>query len=150
MGWCAQRTFSAFFSAPDFRAVFQDLALDIGVCMRPEVLKHKLAARSEPNSEQAWNLSRWPSVLSQPGPHRLFVASRGAWRGYFVLRPDALFTPNECWTPFTLLFDAHSWTELPPTPVKQFRGFTYKVPTTPAADQPDTSSPHIFRPVTVV
>ena len=139
-----------FFGAQLFRAVFEDLPLDIGVCMRPEVLKHKLAARSEPNSEQAWNLSRWPSVLSQPGPHRLFVASRGAWRGYFVLRPDALFTPNECWTPFTLLFDAHSWTELPPTPVKQFRGFTYKVPTTPAADQPDTSSPHIFRPVTVV
>jgi len=140
MGWCAQRTFSTFFWPPFF-SCFEDLSLDIGVCMRPEVLKHKLAARSEPNSEQAWNLSRWPTALSQPGPHRLFVASRGTWRGYFVLSPEALFTPNECWTPFTLLFDARSWTELPPTPVKQFRGFTYKVPTAPVADHSDNPAP---------
>jgi len=132
---CAQRDFSSSCALGLFRSLLQEPPVDIGVCMRPEVLKHKLAARSEPNPEQAWNLSRWPSALSQPGPHRLFVASRGAWRGYFVLGPDSLFTPNDCRTPFALLFDARSWTEIPSSPVKQFRGFTYKVPTTTAAEQ---------------
>ena len=114
--------------------------MDIGVCMRLGILKHKLAVRSDPNPEQAWNLARWPNALSKPGPHRLFVATRGVWRGYFILAADALFTPNECWTPFTLLFDSRSWTEIQPVPVKQFRGFTYNVPAVPVAAQSNVPS----------
>jgi hypothetical protein len=77
----------------------------------------------------------------QARPHRLCVATRGAWRGYFILAPDALFTPNDCWTPFTLLFDSRSWTEIHPVPVKQFRGFTYNVPAVPVAAQSNLPAP---------
>lgn len=96
--------------------------------MRAEVLAHKLEARAEANPEQAWNLARWPSRLSEPGPHRLFVASRGIWQGYFRLSSEALYCPDDPRTPFTLLFDTRSWTRIPPVPVKRFRGFTYQVP----------------------
>ena len=64
--------------------------MDIGVWMRAEVLAHKLEARRRNNPEEAWNMGRWPTRLSQPGDHRLFVANDGAWRGYFHLAPDAL------------------------------------------------------------
>ena len=48
--------------------------MDIGVYMRPDVLAHKLEAQDEKNPEEAWNLGRWPKVLSEKGEHRLFVA----------------------------------------------------------------------------
>ena len=47
--------------------------MDIGVWMSAEVLEHKLHARQEHNTEQAWNLSRWPTGFTQEGEHRLFV-----------------------------------------------------------------------------
>lgn len=113
--------------------------MDVGVWMSPAVLAHKLHARREPNPEQAWNLVRWPSRLSGSGHNRLFVASSGVWRGYFVLAPDALFNPRDPRAPYTLLFDSRTWTPIPPVPVKPFRGFTYSVPvptTTPSSDVP--------------
>ena len=79
--------------------------MNLGVWMSKAVLSHKLEARNERNPEQAWNLSKWPSCLSAPGEHRLFVASSGAWRGYFILSKDALLNPDDSTTPFTLLFD---------------------------------------------
>ena len=106
--------------------------MDIGICMAANVLSHKLLGRNDLNPEQSWNLTRWPSGLSEPGPHRLFVASAGAWRGYFVLAPDALFNPDDPAAPFTLLFDALSWHPFKPVPVRSFRGFTYAVPVLPA------------------
>jgi hypothetical protein len=105
--------------------------MDIGVWMPAEVLEHKLQAAQEVNSEQAWNLSRWPTGFSQEGEHRLFVAVNGAWRGYFTLSREALFSPNDPSVPFTLLFDTRSWTPIHPVPVSRFRGFTYKVPPYP-------------------
>lgn len=102
--------------------------MDIGVCMSAEVLADKLQARQEDNTEQAWNLSRWPKGFTQDGEHRLFVASKGTWRGYFTLSRQALFSPNDLSTPFTLLFDTRSWTPILAVPAKRFRGFTYKVP----------------------
>jgi len=102
--------------------------MNIGVCMLTEVLADKLQARQEDNTEQAWNLSRWPKGFTQDGEHRLFVASKGAWRGYFTLRGEALFNPNDRSVPFTLLFDTRTWTSIRPVPAKRFRGFTYKVP----------------------
>ena len=104
--------------------------MDIGVWMRAEVLEDKLQARTEANTEQAWNLTRWPSGLTEQGEHRLFVAAKGFWRGYFKLSRDALYHPDDQRTPFSLLFDTRTWTPIPPVPVKHFRGFTYKVPPT--------------------
>ena len=101
---------------------------DIGVWMRPEVLAHKLAARHGPRPIEAWNMGRWPTRLSQAGQHHLFVASNGAWRGYFTLCDDALYTAEDPRAPFTLLFDARTWTPIDPLPVEHFRGFTYRVP----------------------
>jgi hypothetical protein len=112
--------------------------MDVGICMRPDVLEHKLEARHEQNPEEAWNLARWPNRLSEPGDHRLFVAAGGAWRGYFTLSPDALYNPDDPRAPFTLLFDTRTWTPIPSVPVKQFRGFTYKVP--PLANETGTTT----------
>lgn len=102
--------------------------MDIGVCMSKAVLAHKLAARHEPNPEQAWNLAHWPSVLSAPGQHRLFVACERLWRGYFILAADALFNPRDSRVPYAILFDTRSWTKIEPQPANRFRGFTYDVP----------------------
>jgi len=94
--------------------------------MRPEVLAHKLDARRERNPEQAWNLTRWPRGYSARSSNRLFVATTGFWRGYFILAKDALCTKDL--GAFTLLFDARTWTPISPTPCPRFRGFTYNVP----------------------
>jgi hypothetical protein len=107
------------------------LCLDIGVWMSPAVLEHKLEAQDEPNPEQAWNLSRWPKDGFPAGQkHRLFVASAGVWCGYFILAGEALYNLEDPNTPYTLIFDTRTWTEIPPVPVRRFRGFTYNVPTT--------------------
>ena len=102
--------------------------MDIGVWISAAVLDHKLHAQLEDNTEQAWNLSRWPTRFTEEGEHHLFVASEGAWRGHFTLSPEALFNPNDPSAPFTLLFDTCSWTPIHPVPAKRFRGFTYNVP----------------------
>jgi len=112
----------------DFFVFFHGEPMDIGVCMSAEVLADKLQARQEDNTEQAWNLSRWPKRFTQDGEHRLFVASKGAWRGYFTLSGEALFSPNDLSTPYTLLFDTRTWTPILAVSAKRFRSFTYKVP----------------------
>lgn len=124
--------------------------MDIGVWMSAKTLADKLEARYEPNTEQAWNLSRWPRRFSEEGEHRLFVAVNGAWRGYFTLSDEALYSPNDASVPFTLLFDTCSWTPIEPVAVKRFRGFTYKVPhpTLPVAESvnrihPETGPPTV-------
>jgi hypothetical protein len=103
--------------------------VDIGVWMSRQTLAHKLEAQNERNTEQAWELTRWPKGWVQGSTDRLFVASGpGVWRGYFRLAPDAL--TDKTFTVYTLLFDTRTWTEIPPTvAVKHFRGFTYRVPT---------------------
>ena len=107
---------------------FSEEPMDVGVWMRAEILADKLRARYEANSEQAWNLSRWPSGFSEEGENRLFVAVKGAWQGYFRLSREALYNPEDSSVPYTLLFDTRTWTPIPPVPVKCFRGFTYDVP----------------------
>jgi len=112
--------------------------MDIGVWMSPATLEHKLEAQEDPNPEQIWNLSRWPTRISEEGHHRLFVAVRGHWRGYFKLENEVLFNPLDT-VPYSLIFDTRTWTAIPPTPVRRFRGFTYKTPPTPSVS--DNSSP---------
>lgn len=118
--------------------------VDIGVYTRPEVLAHKLEARHERNTEQAWNLSRLPLRISTDGRHRLFVATEGFWRGYFVLAKDILLTPDmrAC----TLLFDTRTWRRIPPIPRPHFRGFTYGVPQLDATGAVLSSIPPATRP----
>ncbi len=116
-----------------FLVFFHGEPMNIGVCMSTEILADKLQARQEDNTEQAWNLSRWPTGLTQDGEHRLFVASKGAWRGCFTLSREALFNPNDRSVPFTLLFDTRTWTPIRSVPAKRFRGFTYKVPSVNSA-----------------
>ena len=70
--------------------------MDIGVWMSPGVLAHKLEARAERNTLANWNTKSVPSGLGQSCEgDRLFVATRGAWRGYFVLSKEALYTPQD-------------------------------------------------------
>jgi hypothetical protein len=119
--------------------------MDIGIWMQPEVLEHKLEARHEKNTEQAWNLSRWPSGFKEGEETRLFVASRDAWRGHFKIT-DALYSRTDSRAQYTLLFDTSTWTPIRPLPVKRFRGFTKRVPklmpdgTVLPYDQPTTST----------
>ena len=101
--------------------------MDIGIWMQPAVLEHKLEARRERNTEQAWNLSRWPTGFKEGEDNRLFVANRGAWRGYFSIT-DALLLRTGARIEYTLLFDTATWTPIKPLPVKRFRGFTKRVP----------------------
>jgi hypothetical protein len=91
--------------------------MDIGVWMSPGVLAHKLEARAERNTLANWNTKSVPRGLGESRDgDRLFVASRGAWRGYFVLSKEALYTPEDAAAPITLLFDTD------PVPVSRFRG----------------------------
>ena len=97
--------------------------MDIGVWMSPGVLAHKLEARAERTTLANWNTKSVPRGLGQPAEEdRLFVASRGAWRGYFVLSKEALYTPEDAAAPITLLFDTTTWTPIDPVPVSRFRG----------------------------
>ena len=45
-----------------------------------------------------------------------------AWRGYFVLRKDALWSPEDRAASYTLLFDTMTWTPIEPEPAVRFRG----------------------------
>jgi hypothetical protein len=97
--------------------------MDISVWMSPGVLAHKLEARAERNTLASWNTKSVPRGLGQSGDgDRLFVASRGAWRGYFVLSSEALWTPEDAAAPITLLFDTTTWTPIDPVPAGRFRG----------------------------
>jgi hypothetical protein len=107
---------------------------DVGVWMAPSVLEHKLDDADRPTStETTWNVARFPQRIAQePPPHRLFVACGGVWRGYFRLLPEVLWNPEDEKAPYALIFDAASWVEIRPVPVRRFRGFTYEVPEVPA------------------
>jgi len=105
--------------------------MDIGIWMGKTTLAHKLEAQNEKNPEEAWNLSQWPKDMSEEEENRLFVASGGFWRGYFKLANEVLFNPRDKKVPYTLLFDTRTWTPIPKTPARRFRGFTYKVPSVP-------------------
>lgn len=120
--------------------------MDIGVWMSAQVLAHKLRTRTDKNPEQTWNLNRWPKGMSDEEDNRLFVASGGSWRGYFRLSDEALYNPRDTKVPYTLIFDTRTWTPIPPSPAKRFRGFTYKVPSSnaepPTESEPTTPTPN--------
>jgi hypothetical protein len=104
--------------------------MDIGVWMSRTVLAHKLECAHDGRSPEAtWNVRKLPEGFgSSPGPHRLFVACEGAWRGYFKLADDVLWNPDDVAAPITLIFDARSWTPIAAVRVKRFRGLTAVTP----------------------
>jgi len=103
-------------------------------------LDDKLSLRGHDNSVATWTLRRWPSGYQERGQNRLFVASAGAWRGYFVLATDALVNFDDPAAPYTLLFDTRTWTPVRPTKAKPFRGFTYQVPSVGERDGDPTDA----------
>jgi len=100
---------------------------DIGIYTSPVTLEHKLEQAEDGKKKEAtWNMGRLPLGLGKGGgPDRLFFAADGCWRGYFLLAGDVLYNPEDEEKPYSLLFDATTWTEIPPVPIKKFRGFRY-------------------------
>jgi len=97
--------------------------VDVAVCTSESVLAHKLEARDERNTSVTWNVARIPRGLGQPGTiDRLFVASAGRWRGYFILSKEALWSPEDEAAPYALIVDTTTWTEVAPTKAPSFRG----------------------------
>jgi len=94
------------------------------------VLAHKRDASEQ--ATQAWNLKVLPDELSRsPEPHRLFVAVNRQWRGYFALQPWVHHNPHDPDAPWTLVFDATTWTAIPPQPApppNRRLGYTLDVP----------------------
>jgi hypothetical protein len=84
----------------------ESIVVDVAVCMSEAVLAHKLEARDEKNTIVTWNVARLPRGLGQAGTvDRLFVASAGRWRGYFILSKEALWSPEDEAAPDALIVD---------------------------------------------
>jgi hypothetical protein len=102
--------------------------MDIGIQIGWEALEDKLEERENPRrSEVTWNLTRMPK-LDGKGENRLFVSVGGAWQGYFVLKDEVLWSPEDARCPYALIFDTRTWVEIRPVKTKRFRGFTYDTP----------------------
>ena len=94
------------------------------------MLAHK--RDSSEQATQAWNLKALPDEFSRSSePPRLFVAVDRPWRGYFVLQPWVHHNAHDPAAPWTLVFDANTWTAIHPQPApppdRQF-GYTLDVP----------------------
>jgi hypothetical protein len=100
---------------------------DIGLYTSEVTLAHKLElATDKKNTEATWNMKGLPQRLGKgTEPDRLYFATSGHWRGYFILSTDILWNPEDDERPYTLIFDAASWRDIAPIPVRKFRGFRY-------------------------
>ena len=103
--------------------------MHIGIHTRWEILEGKLEERENARRSTAtWQLTRLPEKLSKEGPNYLFVATDGAWRGYFTLANEILWNPEDTRAPYSLVFDTRTWVEIKPLRTQRFRGFTYNTP----------------------
>lgn len=103
--------------------------MHIGIHTRWEILEEKLELREDRRRTIAtWQLTRLPEALSKEGPNYLFVAVGGIWQGYFTLKDEILYSPEDRRCPYSLVFDTRSWVEIKPVKTKRFRGFTYQTP----------------------
>ena len=83
--------------------------MDIGIQMGWEALEDELEERENPRrSEVTWSLTRLPK-LDDPGVNRLFVSVGGAWQGYFVIKNEVLWNPEDPRCPYALIFDTTTW-----------------------------------------
>ena len=101
--------------------------VDIGICVSEITLSHKLEQTEDGKGNEAtWNMGRLPTRLGKGDrPDRLFFATEGFWRGYFLLKKDILYNPVDEDKPYSLIFDVITWKDIPAQPVKKFRGFRY-------------------------
>lgn len=75
-----------------------------------------LAHKREGESTQTWPVGVLPDAYGDSaGPHRMFVAVSGRWRGFFVLE-SILCCLDDTNRPYTLAFDPRSWTAVDPEP----------------------------------
>jgi hypothetical protein len=98
--------------------------MDLAVVMRPEVLADK-RADGRGRTVATWNTRRLPSRLTPGWTNRLFVATRGHWRGYFPLSGDVFWNPRDVAAPYALIVDPRRWTPIGATPCPSFRGWRY-------------------------
>jgi hypothetical protein len=108
--------------------------------MSGPVLAHKRDVSEQ--ATQTWNLKALPDEFSRsPDPHRLFVAVNRQWRGYFMLQPWVQHNPHDPAAPWTLVFDANTWTALSPQPAPardRALCYTLNVPDVPSSPKRGT------------
>jgi hypothetical protein len=101
----------------------------IGIHTRWEILEDKLEQRENRRRTTAtWQITRLPEKLSKDGANYLFVAVDGIWQGYFTLKDEILYSPEDKRCPYSLIFDTRTWVDIKPLKTKRFRGFTYNTP----------------------
>jgi len=82
------------------------------VWMSSGVLDHKRQGQQT----QTWPVGILPDAYGDSaGPHRLFVAVNGRWRGFFVLE-SILCCLEDIKRPYTLAFNPGSWKSVEPAP----------------------------------
>jgi hypothetical protein len=117
--------------------------LHIGIHTRWEILEDKLDLREHPrNTVGTWQLTRLPEKLSKEGANYLFVAVGGIWQGYFTLKDEILYNPDDKRCPYSLLFDTKTWVDIKPVKTKRFRGFTYNTPSLDGIEPGGGEEPH--------
>ena len=96
----------------------------LGIWLSRGVWQHKC---EEGCRTQAWNLPQLPdNFVLRHGQVRLYVAIRGYWRGYFVVKAFSWnIADRSC--PYVLLFDPASWTAILPVRAPARRGARYTV-----------------------
>ena len=103
---------------------------DIGVSMAATVLEHKKGDGCWDDGDYCyWTMPNGVPESIGIGS-KLWVASDGQWRGYFVIFAVDQSTRDEESDEFAaeLHFWSESWTERERGTRKPFQGFTYKVP----------------------
>lgn len=110
---------------------------DFGVSMRPAVLEHKKRdGRKADGNYCFWSMHRIPDGAQRGS--KMWVASRGRWCGYFVLR-GVDYIGEEAASPSIaarfdgktlseVQFHSETWHEADGGPRSPFQGFTYEVP----------------------
>jgi hypothetical protein len=92
---------------------------DIGVCMRPEVLRHKQRdGRKSDGKYCFWTMARTPDEVERGS--KLWVASGGRWVGFFLV--DAVIRDIE------IRFHSETWFDRDGGPRSPFQGYTFHVP----------------------
>jgi hypothetical protein len=115
--------------------------MDLAVVMRHEVLADKLAdGRERRRVVATWNTRRLPARLTPGWTNRLFVATHGHWRGYFLLSGDVFWNPRDAAAPYALIFDPRRWTRIGDAPCPSFRGWRYL--DAPPGAAPEVAQPH--------
>ena len=102
---------------------------DFIVYTMPDTLEHKKRdGRMNAHKFCYWGLKNYPSRLSELEDNdfefddvRIYFATKGFIRGYFVLRDVGHINhdSNE------VTWYSESWKDIPPIPIKHFQGFKY-------------------------